>query len=87
MFDACFCVCAALLQGGGAALCAAEALPVPAALLRTLAAGRLLQSRTLPQDEPQRLVYYQQYNMKLSTNNLNPIRLRLKDFKKNLFVH
>lgn len=35
-----------LLQSGGAAVCAAEALPVPAALLRSLAAGRLLQSGT-----------------------------------------
>lgn len=33
-----------LFQGGGAALRAAEALPVPPALLRSLASGRLLQS-------------------------------------------
>lgn len=31
-------------QGGGAALCAAEAVPVPAALLRSLASGRVFQS-------------------------------------------
>lgn len=32
------------LQSGGAALCATETLPVPAALLRSLASRRLLQS-------------------------------------------
>lgn len=31
-------------QSGGAALCAAEAVPVPAALLRSLASGRVFQS-------------------------------------------
>lgn len=37
--------CSSSLQSGGAAFCATETLPVPAALLRSLASRRLLQSR------------------------------------------
>ena len=44
------------LQGGGAAVRPAEALPLPAALLRTLASGRVLQSR-----KPPRLVHTHHY--------------------------